>query len=128
MLQTLKIDFLSIKRHWLCQTLFRNDTAAFLSSICFFIIWPDFDLKVSSLFYNKETAVFFWKNHVIADLIYSLTQLIGTILIVSLPLLIALSWIIKRDYLIKTRPILIFLLCVCILGPVLMVNAVLKDN
>ena len=128
MSQTLKIDFLSIKRHWLCQTLCRYDTAAFLGCIGFFIIWPNFDLKVSSLFYNKETTVFFWKHHIIADFIYSLTHLIGTILIVGLPLLIALSWIIKRDYLIKTRPILIFLLCACILGPVLMVNAVLKDN
>lgn len=124
----MKIDFPAIKRHWLCLTLCRYDTAAFLSCIFFFIIWPDFDLKVSSLFYSKEANVFFWKHHVIADFIYSLTQLIGTIMIVGLPLLIALSWIMKRDYLIRTRPILIYLLCACILGPSLMVNAVLKDN
>ena len=118
----------TIKPQWLRQILCRYDTAAFLSCIGFFLIWPDFDLKVSALFFDQEAAVFFWKNHVIADLIYSLTQLVGATIILGLPLLIALSWIIRKDGLIKTRPALIYLLCAAILGPALMVNAVLKDN
>jgi len=128
MSQNLKTVFLTIKRHWLGQILCRYDTAAFLSCIFFFMVWPDFDLKVSALFYDQETNLFFWKNHVIVVFIYSLTQLLGATMIVGLPLLFALSWIIKSDGLIKSRPALIFLFCSCILGPVLMVNAVLKDN
>lgn len=110
------------------RTLVRFDVIAFLACIAFFLIWPDFDLKISGLFFDAGEGGFFWKHHILAETIYRLTDIVGATLVIGLPLLLIASYLIKKDALIQRRRAIIFLLAVCIVGPGLMVNLVLKNN
>ncbi len=121
------LDSKAATRQGLLRLLFRFDVAAFLACVCFFLIWPRFDLYVSQYFFDNGQG-FIWEHHIIAKSIYKLTHFIGATMLIGLPILIAACWIVKNDYLIKRRNIFIFLLSACILGPGLMVNLVLKDN
>ncbi|MFT5217891.1 MAG: lipid A 4'-phosphatase [Planctomycetota bacterium] len=117
-----------MKKSTLLKTPFRFDVIAFLSCIAFFLVWPDLDLMVSELFYDSGQGGFFLKYHVLAETIYRLTDIIGITLVVGLPALVAISYLAKIDFLAQGRTSIIFLLTVCIIGPGLMVNLVLKDN
>ena len=117
-----------MKRYLIFHTLMRYDIAAFLLCIFFFLVWPQFDLYVSQYFYDRNSGGFFWGHHIIAESIYRLTHIIGVIVLITLPLMIAASWLINKDFLVQQRKNLIYHLSVCILGPGLLVNLVLKGN
>lgn len=115
-------------RRLLLSMFLRCDTAVFLICICFFLIWPRFDLYVSEYFYDQNSGGFSLGQHVFADSIYSLTNMIGLGIVIALPLMITSSYLLKNEFLAAQKKSCVFLLSVCLLGPGLMVNTVLKDN
>ncbi len=110
-------------RHWLL----RYDIAAFLACVGFFVIWPEFDLYITRHFFSTGNG-FIWKNHILTEAVYSLTNVIAASIIIGLPILIAAGWITRKEFLVRYRNIFIFMLIACIIGPGVMVNMILKDN
>lgn len=108
--------------------IYRGDVIGFLLCVAFFILWPRFDLIISHLFFDDVNQIFPLKRHAIADFIYSFTHLIAATLVLGIPLLLLLSWILKKESLMQRRRTLTFLICSCLFGPGLMVNALLKDH
>jgi lipid A 4'-phosphatase len=117
-----------MNNQWLLRPLLRYDTIGFLFCICFFILWPDFDISISEKFYDASAQIFFLKGNVIIESIYQFTHVITVSILLTLVFMIMGSFIIKKPYFSDRRKVFIYLLCACLLGPGLMVNLVLKDN
>ena len=118
--------FRSLK--WVPRLLTRYDVGLFVLCLCFFLIWPNFDLQVSQLFFDNVSFRFEWANHPVANFIYTSTHLIATAVVIFLLIFVTSSFLIKSKFLKKHQTCAIFLLSACLLGPGLLVNVVLKDN
>lgn len=100
----------------------------FLACVLFFLIWPDFDLTISRLFYNYDNHAFLWSHYFPADVVYTGTHVIGAMIFVILISAIAASYLFSRRALAERRAVLVFLLSAAVLGPGLLVNLGLKDH
>lgn len=107
---------------------YRTDTLGFLLCVALVLVWPELDLKITSPLYDAERAGFFWKDSFAAIAIYKLTGVVGGILTVGLLVLIAGSFLLKMEFLVRHRKLFLFLFCSLLLGPGILVHKVLKDN
>lgn len=110
------------------QTLLRYNFTWFLLCVSIFAVWPNLDLAVSHYFFNESSGLFIWEGLFAADLVYSLTHVFGVLVVLSLAALLALSVLLKTRILVRNRKTFVFLLSVCILGPILVVNVGFKGN
>lgn len=100
----------------------------FIPCVIFFFYFPDFDLSISRIFYDINQGGFYLKDNLLFQSIYKLTNGIAASILILLPVLIILSYVLNNNFLTQKRKTLVFLLSALILGPGIMVNAVLKDN
>lgn len=92
----------------------------------FFLLFPEIDLIVSSLFYTPEEG-FFWSKHPVAKFIYQLPK--PVVLLAVLSLVILLIDLAMRKRLFSFRPLILFYFAaVMTLGPGLIVHNLFKDN
>lgn len=89
-----------------------------------FIIFPELDLKFTSLFYTDK---FIYRDAAFPVFIYEAVKIIVKILGVSLLSLLAVNFIKKKNYILSKAKIIYLILCLAI-GPGLIVNTVFKDN
>jgi lipid A 4'-phosphatase len=101
----------------------RFDIWIFIFCIFFFSLLPDFDLIITNLFYNEFD--FYLKDNYLVRFLYDATNYIGRSIIILLVIVYILSFI--KPKIIKRNTILFLLLC-AILGPIVVVDAVLKKN
>jgi len=106
----------------------RFDVLAFILSIAFFSLFPRFDLRVTQLFFDDFFQTFYFKHNPITDFIYSFTSVIAGSILIIIPILILLSFILKKEALKQRRRVLVFLVSSCLIGPGLIVNSLLKDH
>lgn len=109
----------------LSKVLGRWDLILCLLSIEVLIVWPQLDLAITGLFFNPATGGFpvaDWS--IVKDLYY----LFGKFHILTLILLFTLIVYFSVNKNRPNRKIAIYLLCVLIIGPGLIVNLWLKDN
>lgn len=107
--------------------LLRFDVIAFLCCVAFFLIYPEFDLAVSSLFYDPVDG-FYLKKHPVAVFIYHATNIVAYAFLIILPLLLIAGWISKKPWLLNYRRRFAYLLLALILGPGILVNATFKEH
>ena len=88
-----------------------------------FYLYPDIDLKVSSLFYSDG---FYLKDTLFARFIYRATMVAVALFAVSTLFLLSVELITKREWVKKS--VLIYLLLVLAIGPGLIVNEILKNH
>jgi lipid A 4'-phosphatase len=105
----------------------RKDIWGFVACVVFFILWPQTDLYVSRYFYEAQQG-FSWNEIAIIGFIYRLTGVVSTIILISLLVGIALSYLIKKDITRRYRKTLTYLLACFLIGPGVIVNLVLKDH
>lgn len=94
----------------------------------FFVVYPDFDLSVSRLVFDRISRTFIWGNNFFIKEISPLTNVVGAILVISLPIVVVVSCCVKKVWLAKHKRECMFLLAVLILGPGLIVNGLLKEH
>lgn len=106
----------------------RNDVLAFLCCILFFKLWPNFDIGISQFFYDSEQSGFYLKDHPLAIFIYDITHYVGiTILVVFLTsTVVTLSS--SKNRLRLYRKSSVYLLTSALLGPIIIVDTVLKHH
>ncbi|MRJ02117.1 MAG: phosphatase PAP2 family protein [Epsilonproteobacteria bacterium] len=99
-------------------------TALILASLCpLFLLYPEIDLAVSSLFYKGG---FYLKDHPLALALYKATIWLTASIAVTLLFLLTVSLVTGRE--IVSRRVLLYLLSTLILGPGLIVNVGLKNQ
>ena len=110
----------------------RVDLALFVASVVFFIVWPNVDLSLAALFYDPSTKSFPGANNGILEVPY---RIFAYIHIPYLLILITGSvWFHiqfranKNEQSKSLRKKFLYLLCCLLVGPGILVNAVLKDN
>ncbi len=96
--------------------------------ILFFMLWPRFDLYVSHFFYDPGLRIFIGKQNVLADVIYQLTNFTTLAYLSTLLILLVVGLVKKSGKLKSHRKVFIYLLCVSIVGPGLLVNLTFKNN
>ncbi len=106
----------------------RSSITGFALSIAFFLIWPQTDLHVTQFFYDNAKRAFYFEQHTITDFIYWFTSIIAFSILISIPLLLISSFILKKSFLIQHRRAFVFLISCFIIGPGLLVNSLFKDN
>lgn len=89
-----------------------------------FLLYPELDIMVSSFFFDDNH---FDKNYLPYMIVFDGVRVITFLTTIVLLILFALTFV-GRVYKNFTRKNLIFLILAFILGPGLIVNAVLKDN
>ncbi len=90
-----------------------------------FLLFPQIDIKFSSLFFDGK---FFLAEHPFVKFLYHLVvYIIITFTILLISLLIA-NLIFKKDFFNIGRKKLIYLLVSLIIGPILVINLVFKEN
>ena len=100
----------------------------FIASVAFFLAWPRFDIFFSRLFFDAGTGTFPWQDNKLVSLVYSLTHTVGMKVLGVIVLLATTAFIFRHNWLRRRRKALVFLLCVALLGPALIVNVGLKDH
>lgn len=91
-----------------------------------FILVPQIDLMISSLFFT-ETEGFFWSRHPVVLFFYEIPKVIVAFAVVALLILILDVTLKKKIF--GIRPLLLFYFSVVMaIGPGLIVNTLLKDN
>ena len=93
------------------------------------ILWPHLDLTVARFFYDPFDG-FVHKSHPLARFVFDLVPWVSRTVIAGLLvfLLLAWSWKHREHFFLTHRKAALYLLLVALLGPLLLVNAVLKDN
>jgi len=101
---------------------------AFVACALLFVLLPRIDLYVSSLFYSPDESVFFLHRAPLVKFAYRAVPWIGrcvfVLLVVGLVVMFATR---RRKLLGLERKAYLYLLLVLLLGPVFLVNTVLKD-
>lgn len=93
-----------------------------LTCVIIFLLFPNIDLAVSQHFYEGE---FYWDNNSVIRFIY---LVFAKIHVLYLILFIGFITLYQRRKAIIRRNQFVFLLCALLLGPGILVNALLKDN
>jgi len=98
---------------------------SFLASLIF-ILFPQIDIFISTLFYSPSEG-FFWANNVFILFLYAIPKPIVILSVLALIILIIdLSF---RKQLLNIRPLLLlYFISVMVVGPGLIVNTLFKDN
>lgn len=100
---------------------------AFLLTSLIFVLFPQIDIFVSSLFYSKESG-FFTNNTWYEPILYNSIQPVVTLAII-LPMLVWLYNIAaKKDLYHVNRKVILYLLLIIAIGPGLIVNSIFKDH
>jgi lipid A 4'-phosphatase len=90
-----------------------------------FLIWPEIDTYVASLFYDFNEHVFLGDKFYVLYIVYKVFAYIHVPLLIAL---IAYSIYCQHAKLFDHKRRALFLLCALLLGPGLFVNVTLKDN
>lgn len=106
----------------------RFDVLGFFLCIGLVSAWPNMDLTISSWFYDAKLGGFFLKHSAIADTVYMLTGVLGSVIALTLLTLITFSYCLKSDFHSQHRKTYLFLFCAFALGPGLLVHQVIKDH
>lgn len=99
--------------------------SAFLLAI-FFILVPQIDLMISSLFYT-QTEGFFWSDTLVIHILYNIPKFIVVASIILLIFLI-IDLIFKKELFGIRALLLFYLVTVMLIGPGLLVNSLFKDH
>lgn len=106
----------------------RYDVLAFLCCVGFFSLWPNFDLSISQIFYDEQLG-FYLQDHPLAIFIYQATNYIAKAILISLITASIIIWLSKKNARLQLYKKTVLYLLVCVLlGPILMVDIVLKKN
>lgn len=101
----------------------RIDVALFLVCVVFFLLWPETDLTVTTMFWDGE-QFFLADNWFIRTMYQIFAKIHGLYLLVFIVGLIFAYK--KKNVVLKTT--MLFLLVSILLGPGILVNAILKEN
>jgi lipid A 4'-phosphatase len=93
----------------------------------FFILYPEIDIWVSEQFFKHETGFYLHKNPILSWMYYVIYYVTG-LLIVTLLILLIISFRTSNHVLFLVRRQLIYLSLAFLLGPGLLVNVILKNN
>ncbi len=118
----------TLKKSNTLKHLRRPDLIAFFFCVVFFTAFAPIDLAISQLFYDKNQGGFYLDDHFLLVTIYTISDVTAVAILVLLVTIIGLSFIVKKDALLRRRKALFFLLSAFILGPGIIVNLVLKDH
>lgn len=98
----------------------------FAFSIAFFLLFPQVDIAVTSLFYS-ESEGFFWAKHPLVKLLYNIPKPIVIVAVLALIVLLIDMGFKKRLF--NIRPLILFyFVTVMALGPGLIVHNLFKDH
>lgn len=100
----------------------RIDLMLCLFCVAFFLAFPKLDLTIAAAFYDGH---FYWNENFIVKLIY---KVFAKIHVVFLLALIGCAIYFHKVKLSARKHASLYLLCCLIIGPGILVNAVLKDN
>lgn len=96
------------------------------ASIAFFLLFPQADIAVTSLFYSQEEG-FFWAKHPLVKFLYTLPKPVVALSLLALFVLLIDMAFKKRLF--NLRPLILFYFAtVMALGPGLIVHNLFKDN
>lgn len=93
-----------------------------------FIIFPQIDLYVSGLFYNKEADKFLLARNPILNFIHDSTKIVVIAVLVGLIAAFIFVSIKKQDFLGLSKKKILYLFFAMAIGPGLVVNGVFKEN
>ena len=99
----------------------------FILTAAIFLLYPQIDIKFSSIFYNKESG-FYLANTFFANLIFKLTIIIIATFSIMLLILLIADILFKKEFFKIKKRILIYLMLTLLLGPGLIVNTIFKNN
>lgn len=114
--------------YYILQLLQRKDVWAFVLCLMFFLLWPRFDLIISQFFYDPASRQFIGKQSAVAEFIYQLTNVTAVVYVSSLVILLLAGLMLKSGFVRQQRKAFIYLLCISIVGPGLLVNLTFKNN
>ncbi|MCL2655908.1 MAG: phosphatase PAP2 family protein [Betaproteobacteria bacterium] len=100
---------------------------SFLAGALLFSLWPQIDVAISAWFYVPGEG-FAWGRHWLVEGIYWFVWGGSRIVVVSVPLLLGISFWMKRGWLVQRRRWLGFLALAIALGPGLIVDQALKNH
>lgn len=110
---------------WLNKNL---DIASFLLLAAIFLIWPEIDLWISTLFYTPEQG-FIYRNNAVVESVYSLFKHAPKFLLPLMLIMLALSFMKGRFGLgTDQRKQWSFLVLALLIGPGILVHLVVKEN
>jgi len=107
-----------LTQHWL--------TLVFVLLAAVFLVWPEIDMAVSSVFYD-EAKGFKYKNQPVVVFIYDVFRELPKLLVPLLVVLAGLTCVRRLNWLHRRKSVL-FLLIVLVLGPGFVVHSVFKDT
>ena len=105
----------------------RYDVWLFIGCVAFFLLWADIDLHVSHFFYDGKQG-FILKEHAVIVWVYNAINYIGRTIIVLLSIATGLAFLSKSNRIQPHKKTLLYLLLCAVIGPVVIVDGVLKKN
>ena len=106
-------------RHW--------DVILSMVLAAVFVLFPEIDLRVSTLFYRPDEG-FFWQDRPLPMLVFRYAPIFTNVFASGLGLLLLLCLMPRFSRLKRYRKHIAYLGLVLALGPGLMVNSLLKDH
>jgi lipid A 4'-phosphatase len=102
---------------------------AFVACALLFVLAPQVDLYASSLFYSPSEKVFFLHRAPLVKFVYHAVPWVGRGIFVPLAAALVVMFSTRKRLLLGLdRKAYLYLLLVLLLGPVLLVNTILKDG
>ena len=102
-------------------------TGSFFAAALLFYAFPELDIRFSMLFYDPVIG-FYMADAPFCRWVYQSVEIVSVVWVVLALLLLAATWIRKKNRFGLSGKQLIFLLAALAIGPGLIVNLVLKDN
>ncbi|WNO11204.1 phosphatase PAP2 family protein [Teredinibacter sp. KSP-S5-2] len=103
---------------------FRLDVALFIVCIIFFLLFPNLDPQIAGLFYHPETGFYFNQNIIIRAIYWVFAYIHFLYLALFI---LGIAYYSYRKNLVRRKKLIYLLVCL-LLGPGILVNAILKDN
>jgi lipid A 4'-phosphatase len=102
--------------------------AAFVVCSLFFVLFPRVDIHVSSVFFSPEHGRFVLEDDPLVVFVYQAVQWGSRFLVVFLVLGLGVTALAKKKLIGLGPKAFVYLLLVFVLGPLLLINVVLKNN
>ncbi len=93
-----------------------------------FLLFPHIDIAFSSIFFDVQTGKFIYKESQVVRFLYHFVIKVVQLFAIGVIALLLLSLYYKKEFFNLSKKKLLYLLVVLIVGPILVVNIIFKDN